>query len=114
MKNGIDRRRDLRIPVGWPVVLITPQGAIEGMTANTSVSGLALLLFSEMPEVGDKFQIILKPSEGDKIPVTCEKIWSDNLILDESVCIGIGVRFTKISSHDRKIIAALAKAYQPF
>ena len=114
MKNGIDRRGDLRIPVGWPVVLTTPQGTIEGMMANTSVSGHALLLFSEMPEVADEFQIILKPSEGDKIPVTCEKVWSDNLILDESVCIGIGVRVTKISSRDRKIITTLAEAYQPF
>jgi len=114
LKNGIERRRHPRIPVDWPVDLITPQGAIKGKTANISISGLALLLFSEMPEIGDEFQIILKPSRDQKIPVTCEKMWSDKLILDESVYFAIGVCFTEISDHDRKIIATLVEAYQPF
>jgi len=59
MNVGIERRRDPRIPVDWPVVLMTPQGA--------------LFLFSEMPEIGDEFQITLKSSEDHQMSVTCEK-----------------------------------------
>mgnify|MGYP001825370676 CR=1 FL=1 len=114
MNNGFEKGHDPRIPGDWPVVLMTPKGAIEGKTVNISVSDLTLLIFSEMPEIGDEFQIILKPSKGDEIPVTCKKMWSDILILDKSVYIGIGVRFTKISPSDREIIASLVAEYQPF
>jgi len=114
MNNGLEKGRDPRIPVDWAVVLMTPKGAIEGKTVNISVSDLTILIFSEMFEIGDEFQIILKPSKDHEIPVTCEKMWSGSLILDESVSIGIGVRSTKISPSDRKIIASLVAEYQPF
>ena len=114
MKLIIERRRDPRVAVDWPVVVLTPKGAIKGKTVNISVSGLALLLFSEMPDVGDEFQITLKPSEDHEMLITCEKIWSDLVNLDGSFRSGIGVQFTKISSRDRKTIASLLKTYQPF
>ena len=109
---GIERRYHSRAPVSWPVVLMTHQGAINCKTANVSASGLALILCPENPVTSDKFQITLKPSEEYEIPVTCEKIWSGSIIVDESVYSGIGVRFSKISSRDRKTIATLVAAYQ--
>ena len=51
MKNGIERRRHPRVPLALPIVLKTPQGAIEGKTLNISVGGLAVLLFKEKPEM---------------------------------------------------------------
>ena len=111
MKNGIERRRDPRIPLALPVVLMTPQGAIKGKTINISISGLAVILFKEKPEIGDKFQITLKSSEDHEMSVTCEKVWSDSIILNKSVYYGIGVQFTKISPNDREIIAAMVKEY---
>jgi len=111
MNTGIERRRHPRAPIVLPVVLMTPQGAIKGKTANISVGGLALLLFLELPEIGDKFQITLKSSEDHEMSVTCEKVWSDSIILNESVYYGIGIRFTKISPSDREIIAAMVKEY---
>ena len=97
MNVGIERRRDPRIPVDWPVVLMTPQGA--------------LFLFSEMPEIGDEFQITLKSSEDHQMSVTCEKAWSGSIIVDESVYSGIGAHFTKISSSKREIIASMVAEY---
>jgi len=111
MNTGIERRRDPRISTDWPVVLMTPQGAIKGKTANISINGLGLLLFSETPDIDDEFQITLKPSEGHEMSMTCEKIWSGSINLDGTVYGGIGVRFTKISSSDREIIAAMVKEY---
>jgi len=111
MSTGIERRRHSRVPLSLPVVLMTPQGAIKGKTANISVGGLALILFFEKPEIGDEFQITLKSSEGHEIPVTCKKVWSGKIIADESVYHGIGVRFTKISSSDQDIIASLIAEY---
>jgi len=111
MNTGIDRRRHPRAPIVLPVVLMTPQGAIKGKTANISVGGLALLLFLELPEIGDEFQITLKSSEDHEMPVTCEKVWSGSIVADESVYSGIGARFTKISSNDREIIASMVSEY---
>jgi len=111
MITEIERRRNPRISADWPVVLKTPYGAIRGKTANISISGLALLLFSETPEIDDEFQIALKSPEGPKLSVNCEKIWSDSINLDGTFYSGIGVRFTKISSSDREIIATMVKEY---
>ena len=111
MNTRIERRRDPRVPISFSVVLMTPQGAIKGKTNNLSISGLAVIMFKEKPEIGDKFQITLKSSEDHKMSVTCEKVWSDSIILNESVYYGIGVRFTKISSSDREIIASLVAEY---
>ena len=111
MNTGIEKRRHPRIPLNWPVILMTPQGPIKGETSNVSVGGLALILFLETPEIGDEFQITLKMSANLEMIVTCEKIWSGKIVDDESVCFGIGVRFTKISSSDLDIIDSLVAEY---
>ena len=111
MKNGIDRRRHLRVPLDLQVVLMTPQGAFEGKTADISVSGLAVLLFLEKPEISDEFEITLKSSEGHEMSVTCEEVWWGKYILDETIYNAFGVRFTKISPSDSEIIAEMVEAY---
>ncbi len=110
MKNGIERRRHLRVPLALQASSVTPQLAIEGKTSDISVSGLNLL-FSEMSEVDDEFQIILKSSEDHEMSMPCEKVWSSKFISDEIVYDAIGVKFTKISSSDREIIASMVSEY---
>jgi len=112
MKNKIEKRRYPRIPLDWPVVVMTPQGAIMGKTENISVSGLALLLFLETPVIDNEFKITLKSSEGNLMSVNCQKLWSDIINRDRYIDSEIGARFTKISSSDRKTIATLVAAYQ--
>lgn len=111
MENGIERRRHIRAPLALPVVLMTPKGVIKGKTANISVSGVALILFLEAPEIGDEFEISLKASEDHEMPVTCEKVWSGKMVADESVYHAIGVHFTIISASDREILAAMVAEY---
>jgi hypothetical protein len=111
MKSIVEKRRDPRIPVSMPVVLMTSKGTIKGKTVNLSVSGLGLLLLPETREIDDEFQITLKLSDDHIMPLTCEKIWSDKIIFDGSFHIGIGVRFTKISSKNRQILASKVAEY---
>lgn len=106
MNSRIENRRDPRIPVNWPVDLMTSQGAIAGETSNISISG-ALILCTEEPEIGDEFQIILKSSDNHKIPATCSKVWSGSFNMNGYVFNGIGVHFTEISSKDQEVIASL-------
>ena len=111
MSTGIERRRHSRVPLSLPVVLMTPQGAIKGKTANISVGGLALILFLEKPEIGDEFEITLKSSEDHEILVTCEKAWSRGFLADAFFNISIGVHFTEISFDDQEIIDSLIEKY---
>ena len=111
MKSIVEKRRDPRIPVSLPVVLMTRRGAIKGKTVNLSIGGLALLLLPEIPEIDDEFQMTLKLPEDHIMPLTCEKIWSDKIVFDGSLHIGIGVRFVKISSNNRQIIASKVAEY---
>jgi hypothetical protein len=112
MKNQIERRRHPRVAVDWPVVVMTPQGAIMGKTENISANRLALLLFLETPVIDDEFKITLKSSEGYLMSVTCQKLWSDIINREGYIDSEIGARFTKISSSDRKTIATLVEVYQ--
>ena len=111
MKNGIERRRHLRVPLDLQVVLITPKGAIKGKTGDISVSGLAVILFLEKPEIGNEFEITLKSSEGHEMSVTCEKVWAGKYTFNEALYNAIGVQFTEISPSDREIIAAMVEEY---
>jgi hypothetical protein len=110
MNTEIERRNDPRMPVDWPVELMTSEGTFEGKTCNISISG-ALFLLSETPEIEDKFHITLKSSLDHKVSVTCEKMRSDTFIADESFFNEIAVRFLEISSNDRKIIASMVEDY---
>ena len=111
MKNGIERRQDPRAPISLPVEVKTPTGTIKGKTANISIGGLALLLFSEPPEVGDEFQIILALPDHHEAKVTCQKRWSGEMVAGSTVYTAIGVQFTMISAEDRDIVASLVEAH---
>lgn len=111
MKNGTERRRHLRVPLALQAILMTPQGAIEGKTADISVSGLAVILFLETPEIGDEFQVTLKSSDNHEISVSCKKMWSGKYISDETIYNAIGVQFIKLSASDREIIASMVEEY---
>lgn len=111
MKNGIERRRDPRIPVDWPLVLITSLGTLNGKALNISEGGSALVYFLSPPEIAGAFSIIFKVSEDHEIYTPCELIWSGKINYDESVYDGLGVRFTDISSSDRKFIASMVEKY---
>ena len=47
MSLGIEKRLHPRILVSWPVVILTPEGAIDGETRNISVGGACIQLSKE-------------------------------------------------------------------
>ncbi len=111
MKKEMERRRHLRAPLAVTAVLKTRQGSMEGKTADISVSGLAVILFLEKPDIGDEFEITLKSSENHEMSVTCEEVWSGKIISNETIYNALGVEFIKISPSDRKIIASMVEEY---
>ena len=108
---GIERRLHPRILVKWPAVVETPQGPVEGETKDISVDGVFIFCADE-PEIGEKFPLLLKPSEQRTISIVGEKIWSGSFTIDNKTVFGMGVQFSQISAEDRNYIAALVEKEQ--
>jgi len=112
MKNGVERRRDARIPAGWPAFLMTSQGPISGVTEDISMGGI-LILCSETIETENEIEIVIRLAKDHEMPATVKKIWSDKLLAHDSIYNEIGFSFTKISAGDRQIIASQVAEYYP-
>ena len=106
MNTGIERRYHPRIPLIWPVILMTHHGPITGVTSNISEGG-ALILCSETIESDDVFQISLKSSKLHEMQITCEKVRSEKILVGNSDYNVNGIHFTEIFSSDKDIIASL-------
>ena len=106
---GIEKRLHPRIPVNWPVVILTPKGAISGETRNISAGG-AFIQYSEEADLNGELHIVFEHSKQRSMSVTGRKAWSGNFNIDgKSVFSGVGVRFTEISREDRELISSLDK-----
>ena len=106
---GIEKRLHTRIPVNWPVVILTAKGAIKGETRNISVGG-ACIEYSEEVDLNGELQIVFEHSKQRSMSVTGRKAWAGNFNIDgKSVFSGVGVRFTEISREDRELISSLDK-----
>ena len=88
MKDGIERRQDLRAPLKLDMFVETPEGRINGMTADLSIGGLSVILFLKAPEINDTFTITIILPNGREMPLLCDKVWSGKRIAND-----IGRRF---------------------
>jgi len=105
---GIKRRQHPRVLVNWSVAVETLQDAVEGDTKDISVDGV-FIFCSKEPEIGEKFPILLEPSEQQTISVVGEKIWSGTFHIDNRIVFGMGVRFIHISPEDLQFISTLVE-----
>ncbi len=111
MKNKIERRRHIRVPLDIEVILNTPKGTIEVTSADISVSGLGVNLNSEIKEIGDEFQVLLKAKGNRELSLDCEKMWSSKFISGETMYDAIGFQFTHITPNERDMIASMVENY---
>lgn len=109
MAIGAEKRRYPRVFAVWSAVVQTLQGPLEAKTRDISVGGV----FIECPEkidLGENFQIMLKPPQGRSITVTGRRAWSGNINFNgRSTYSGMGVQFTALSPEDRNYISTLAE-----
>ena len=106
---GFEKRLHPRIPVKWPVVILTQKGAIKGETRNISVGG-ACIEYYEEADLNGELQFVFEHSTQRSMSVTGRKAWAGNFNIDgKSVFSGVGVRFTEISREDRELICSLDK-----
>ena len=108
-----EKRQHPRTKVALPVIIETAHGLIEGQILDISVSG-AFVLCSNFPRPTNKFFMAIAniPQLTLHIPVGAELIRTNNFGPDGHLTSqGMGVRFTQISTEDRKSISALVSGY---
>ena len=105
MTDGIEKRRHPRIPVRWPVTIITDEGTIEGESRNITVEGIFIHCQEELHE-NEVHQMIIKIPEQESILVKGRVAWSNFDSMEEgNTYRGMGFSFIKISDDDRMVLA---------
>lgn len=103
--DGIEKRRHPRIPVRWPVTIITEQGTIEGESRNITVAGVFVHCQEEIHE-NEVHQMIIKIPKQESILVKGRVVWSNFDSMEETNNYrGMGFSFIKISDDDRMVLA---------
>lgn len=108
MEDEIERRIKPRIPMCWPVVLMTPQGSVKGMSEDISTGGV-LILCQEPIDTENEVEITAKLSKDHEMSLSAKKIWSDGFLADDTIYYETGFCFTEISQDNREIIASLVE-----
>ena len=99
-KKQISPRANLR----WHVNVVTPNGTVEGVTKSISTRG-AYVCCARPLRLNEVFHMSINAPEKS-LHVKAEVVWSNKYgPNDEINPRGMGVRFLKISSQDRKFIA---------
>jgi Tfp pilus assembly protein PilZ len=105
LTDGIEKRRHPRIPVRWPVTIITDKGTIEGESRNITIAGVFIHCQEEIHE-NEVHQMIIKIPKQESILVKGRVVWSNFDSMEESNNYrGMGFSFIKISEDDRVILA---------
>ena len=99
-KKHISPRANLR----WQVNAVTPKGPLEGVTKDISTRGAYVCCATPL-RLNQVFHMSINSPEKS-LNVKAEVVWSNIHGPDDDINPrGMGVRFVKISSQDRKFIA---------
>jgi len=101
-----ERRTYPRAKLKWPVVVKTGANSLKGVTLNITPNGAFIrcrkpLRLNEVAEI-----TIHIPNSNHSLTATAEVVWSNIYGMDDEVTPrGMGFKFLRISSKDRKFIA---------
>ena len=105
-KQHISPKANLR----WQVNALTPEGPLEGVTKDISTKG-AYVCCARPLRLNEVFHMSINSPEKS-LNVKAEVVWSNIYGPDDEISPrGMGVRFLKISSQDRKLIAKEVNQY---
>ena len=111
MKDHDEKREHPRIPVRWPITIISKKGSIEGESRNITVAGVFVHCLEKL-EKNEEYQMILKIPEKESLLLNGRVVWSnfENVDFNASY-VGMGFCFIKISKEDRGILGEMISRY---
>ena len=102
-----ERRKHERVPVSWPVVVVTPQRYIGGEAKNISVGGASIVCTRD-PGRSEPLRLAIKiPCNEELVQATGIVIWS-KLQAQPNDLYGCetGIRFTSFIGNSRQYLVA--------
>jgi hypothetical protein len=111
LTDNTEKRQHPRIPVRWPITIISKKGNIEGESRNITVAGLFVHCLEKL-EKNEEYQMIIKIPEKESLLLNGRVVWSnfENIDLNASY-IGMGFCFIKISKEDRSVLSEVISQY---
>jgi hypothetical protein len=111
LTDNTERRQYPRIPVRWPVTIITKQGIIEGESRNITVAGLFVHCLEELKK-NEAYQMIIRIPEKETLLLKGQVVWSnfENVDFNASY-VGMGFCFIKVSKEDRDLLGDVISRY---
>ena len=102
----MENRHFARAKIKWPVSMSTDSRSTDGVTLNLSPNG-AYIGCANPLRLNEVFDVTIDvPNSGSSIQATVEVVFSNIYGPDDAISPrGMGVRFLKISSQGRQIIA---------
>lgn len=103
--NGIEQRQHPRAEIRWPVTIRPSLGTIKGETLNVSSMG-AFIKCCEPLKFNEVFILDIDvPVLDHPLKAIAEVVWSNRGgNKNEITPYGMGIRFIRISSEDRRFI----------
>jgi len=101
-----------RVPVKWPVTMISPLAQVEGKIESVSSKG-ALVSCKDMPPLEEGLVMVIRAPDYKTMNLNGKVVWSTVLKSSEGdPHYGVGVQFTRMSADDREVLhAMIAKLY---
>ena len=107
-----EKRQYVRVQVGYPVLVKSSRGLLLGQITDISPGG-AFICCQETSEPGEILKMTIRVSPVSPPLKARGKVIRSHIYCldDETMCHGMGVRFTKISADDRRVISSLISGY---
>ena len=102
----VQKREHSRVPVSWPVTMVTPEGDIDGIIENISAGGAYIRCGTPLLQK-DLFILSILSQDREHSWIGAEVVWIDIPLSADSdaIAIGMGVRFTNISAEDLQFVS---------
>lgn len=111
MAFAIERRKEPRIDVRWPVAVMSDQGTIKGETRDISSEGVAI--FCDEPlRLDASYHIAVTPPEHEALDITGRVTWSDLYGMEDGdTAVGMGICFVELSGENRVFLNQIVSAH---
>jgi len=110
--NFAQRRNHRRVDVEWPVIMMTPEGDMDGTIENISAGG-AYIRCGTLLSKNDLFILAIMSQDREWSWIGAEVVWIDIPLSpdEEAIPVGMGIRFINLTSEDLQFLSEAVARY---
>ena len=101
METLVERRKEPRSDLKWPVSIFIDGDTIDGESRNITVNGVYICCEKPL-RLNDTYRMLINPPHHQALDITGKVIWSDLYGLDKEMTVYcVGLCFVEISKEER-------------